>query len=114
MVFISNYIHNTIALEYSNNEKLLRESRNESIEQINKFHDIEENLLSNVYDEVFNNYQFTLNIIDLITSDLILRDYITYFLQKYKNKEDIYNIDDIYHNIIDLIIQLLKSISKMK
>ena len=43
---------------------------------------------------------------NIIFTDLIFKDYITYYLQKYKNKEGIYNKEDIYHKILELLLTL--------
>ena len=103
---ISNYINNYIYSNYFNNEKNLRKFQNKIIGQINKFDVIEEKLSNKALEEVCNNHQFILNMIDYIPDELVLNDYLTYFLQKYKNKKDIYNVDDIYHNIIKLFIKI--------
>ena len=44
--------------------------------------------------------------IDKISIDLIFNDYITYYLQKYNSNRYIYNIDDIYHKIIEILIKI--------
>ena len=103
---ISNYINKNISINYSNNEKKLRELLKENVDIIKEFYDKEGNLLSNVYEEISKNHKFVLDIIDKIPEDLIFKDYITFYLQKYKNKDDIYNKDDKYHKLIELIIKL--------
>ena len=103
---ISNYITNTIFPKFIENEKQLRESLIINNEKINEFHIKEENLLIDVYNEIYNYDQFILKIINFIPDELIINDYITFYLQKYRNKDDIYNNDDIYHKIIELLLKL--------
>ena len=104
--YISNYINNNISINYSVNEKKIRKSPNLGIEQIKEYHDIEEKLLKNVYNEIYNNYKFIFNIIDYIPDELIVDDYITYYIQKYINRDNINNYNDIYHKIIEILIKL--------
>ena len=47
-----------------------------------------------------------MDIVNKISMDLIFEDYITYYLQKYRNKDDFYNKDDIYHKLIELLLKL--------
>ena len=105
---ISNYINKKIMSNYSNNESDLRESENDpKFKTI--FHNTEEKLLENVDKEMEINYKFECKIFDILKddkNDLIFRDYITFFLQKNKNIGEIYKRDDIYHEIIILILQL--------
>ena len=63
-------------------------------------------MLNNVYNEVVNNHKFIIDIINKIPNDLIFTDYITYYLQKYINPQGIYNKDDTYHKLIELLLKL--------
>ena len=46
-------------------------------------------------------------ILNKAPNDLIFKDYITYYLQKYRNKNDLdYNKDDSYHKLIELLLKL--------
>ena len=58
------------------------------------------------FNEISNNHKFVIDIFGKIPEDLIIKDYITYYLQKYKNKDDIYHKDDSYHKIIDILLKL--------
>ena len=51
-------------------------------------------------------YKFIIDIINKIPNDLIFTDYITYYLQKYINPQGIYNKDDTYHKLIELLLKL--------
>ena len=103
---ISNYINNAITLYYLKDENILRRSKCIDNQKVNKFHETEENLMNNVYDEIYNNHKFIFNNIDLIPDDLILDDYIIYYLQKYKSEDELYNNECLYHNLIKLLIKL--------
>ena len=103
---ISNYINNNIKSNYFNNEKKIRELLKDDVDKINAFYNNEETLLSNAMKEISDNHKFINDIIDKIPNDLILKDYITYFLQHYKNKDEIYNKDDIYHSLIEFLLKL--------
>ena len=111
---MSNYINKNISIKYFNNEKKLRQLLKLDIDKIKNFYDTEESLLNNAYNEIENNYKFHFNLINKIPSDLLVKDYITFYLQNYNNSIDIYidnsidnyNIDDIYHKLIELLIEL--------
>jgi len=102
---ISNYINKNITTNYFNNEKKLRELFKSTFEKIKDFHEKEESLLSNVYKECEKD-EFIFENAKKIDENLILIDYITFFLQKYKNKDGIYKNDDIYHKLIELLLKL--------
>jgi hypothetical protein len=104
---ISNYINKNITLSYFNNEKKLRELSKKDDEKIKEFYDKEDSLLSNVLEEISKNHKFVSDIIGKLSDkhELIFKDYVTYFLQKYKNK-DVYNKDDIYHKLIEMLLEL--------
>ena len=105
---ISNYINKNITSNYSNNEKRLRKLLEDNQKKFEDFHDKEDNLLEIVYNEIKKN-QFISEVIDKIQNsenDIILKDYITYYLQTYRNNCDIYFSDDIYHKIIELLLNL--------
>jgi len=101
---LSNYISKNINVEYFNNEKKLRDYFSTNIEKEKKdFHNNEERLLSDVYDEI-NKDKFINDIIINIPTDLILKDYITYFLKKYiiTNNTKL----DINNKLINLLLNL--------
>ena len=107
---IQDYINKNIKLNYINNEKKLRKpTKNdfERIKRINDFYDKEESLINSIYEEVKNNEKSSFDVINKIPdNNLIFKDYITYYLQKYKNISEIYHKDDIYHKVIELLLQL--------
>ena len=104
---ISNYICKNITSNYFNNEKKLRELQKVDDTDIYKFHEIEASLFSNL-DKYINddNHKLIREILNMIPHDLIFKDYITYYLQKNKNENEIYKKDDIYHKLIELLIKL--------
>ena len=97
---ISNYITKNIYVEYFNNENNLRSyfGKNEIV----KFHEKEEILLNNLYDEISKDKKI-FNIMNEISPDLILRDYITYFLEKYIGA---YSKTEINNKLINLLLNL--------
>ena len=101
----SNYINKYITSNYFNNEKKLREALKADVEKIRQFHDTEDSLLSNANEYIVNN-KFVFEILNKIPHDLIFKDYITYNLQKYKSDNNVYNKDDIYHKLIELLLKL--------
>ena len=52
-------------------------------------------------------YKFIIDIINKIPNDLIFKDYIIYYLQKYINPQSIYNKDDTYHKLIELLLKII-------
>ena len=106
--FLSNYINKNVSICYYNKEKQLRELLIEDNEKLKEFQELEEHLLNNVFFGILDNNKFIFGIFDKFKNNcLIFKDYITYYLQKYKNNnKEIYNIDDIYHKIIELLVDL--------
>ena len=105
-VKISEYVNKTITLNYANNEKKLRKLAKATFDKMKEFNDIEESLLNNTYDEVKNNDKYIFELINKIPYNLILQDYLTYYLQKHENPSGIYKKDDISHKMIDLLLKL--------
>jgi len=101
----SNYINQNITSYYFNNEKKLREGLKVDVEKIRQFHDTEESLLNNANKYIADN-KFILNILNEIPHDLIFKDYVTYYLQKNRDKNDIYQKDDMYHKLIELLLTI--------
>ena len=102
---ISEYIEKNIKSNYFDNEKKLRYLLKEDAQKIMEFHNKEDELLESVFKEIEKN-KYSFNILNKISTDLIFKDYVTYYLKKYKEKFGIYNKDDIYHKIIELLIKL--------
>ena len=105
-VKFSNYINKNVSSNYFANEKKLRLLLKNDVQLIQNFYDKEDELLGDVYRELETNYKFELEMINKIPEELIFKDYITYYLKKYKNTYGIYNKDDIYHKIIELLLRL--------
>ena len=101
----SDYIKKNISMNYFDNEKKLRYLLKEDTQKIMEFHDKEDELLESVYKEIEKDL-FVFGNINKISIDLIFKDYVTYYLKKYKDSFGIYNKDDIYHNIIELLLKL--------
>ena len=104
---LSNYIKKNITVEYFNNEKNLREYYGDnSIKEKIKFHENEDNLLTNVYDYIsdkINDEIFMFDVTSQIPADLILKDYITYYLNeniKFDTKTEINN--KLIHLLLNL------------
>ena len=66
--------------------------------------------MNNLSKEIENNYKFIFNIINKIPQDLLLKDYITFYVQKYKENHNFYDDinckDDIYYKLLDLLLKL--------
>ena len=105
-ITLSNFINENITLNYFNNEKKIRGLANDNPTKLKEFHDIEKSSIDIVYGEINKKHKFIFEFMNKIPEDLILKDYITYFLQKYRNNDVIYKIDDIYHKIIELLLIL--------
>ena len=100
---LSNYINKTIAVEFFNNETKLREYYGKEEEKQEKeFHEKEEDLLSLVYDKISED-NFIFDIINKISPDLILKDYITYYLDI--NISDEYK-SEMNNKLIELLLKL--------
>ena len=102
---LSDYIEKNIAKKYFNNEKNLRSLLKEDIQKIIEFHNKEDELLEEVYKEIQKN-KFVFGNINKISNDLIFKDYVTFYLKKYKDSFGIYNNEDIYHKILELLLNL--------
>ena len=130
---INNYIEQNIKSEFFGNEKVFRlalPKREQETQKLkNDFHEKEENLLDKLYNFVVNNDYFKIllkeqNSYDSDNKkefedfiDLLLRDYITYYLlQRYQEKNNNDNTDlnslkncepfDIEHELILLLLRI--------
>ena len=103
---LSNYLRGAITFQFFNNEKHIREYFNSNGEKINnelnKYHAKEEELLNDVFNKI-NQEKIYFDILNQISIDLILNDYITFYLDKYIDK-------DFYCNNIKRIIELILKI----
>ena len=100
---LSDYVNKNIIIEYFNNEKKLREASKLDIEkQRLEFYNKEDYFLSSVYDKISED-KFIIDIINKAPLDLILRDYITFYLDKYHS--DI-SQSDINNKLIELLLKL--------
>ena len=112
---ISKFISSNVSTDFMRNEKKLRMFlKGEKDEAKKIYHQKEEIYLSLTYNEV-QNYEFISEFIYKIPSDLILNDYITFFLIKYnsddqdlKNMLNYYGIsyNDCKHKLICLLLDL--------
>ena len=103
---ISDYIDKNIISNFFNNEKKLREAKNVDVNDINKFHETEDSSLANVEKYINDNHKLISEILKTIPNDLIFKDYITFYLQKNRNNNDIYKKDDIYHKFMESLLRL--------
>ena len=103
---INLYINKNITFHYFNNEKNIRKLLKVDNDIIRDFHDSEETLLNNVYNEISYNNKFIIDIINTVPINLIFKDYITYYLQEYRNPSYIYNKDYVYHKLIEELLKL--------
>ena len=103
---ISSYINKDIKIKYSNNEKKLRELLKNDTDKIAKFYNNENDFLNNIYKEVSKTHKFFFEFFDKIPEDLILSDYITYYLQKYRNENNLYKKDDHYHKLLEILLKI--------
>ena len=79
---LSDYLINNITVEFFNNEKKLRDySKKKTEEAINIFHEKEKDLLNKVLEKISQDKLY-FDLINKITPDLILKDYITFYLEK--------------------------------
>ena len=100
---ISNYITKNIYVEYFNNENNLRFYFGpKSEKEIKIFHEKEEILLDNLYDEL-NKDKNIFNIMNEIPNKFFLKDYITYFLEK---NIGVYSKTEINNRLIHLLLNL--------
>ena len=83
---ISEYISKNIAQEFFNNEKKYRDALKGLIKLESNFHSKEAELLHEVKKEIFDsesdNYKFIKKVINKCPCDLLLKDYINFFLNK--------------------------------
>ena len=56
--------------------------------------------------EIEKNNTFIFMFINKIDIDVIFQDYITFYLQKYFNKDGIYKNDDLYHKLFNLLLKI--------
>ena len=100
---LSDYLNKEITNEYLNNENNLRKldlgnKKLNLAKNVELFHDKEEELLQKVMKELEKDKLYY-DLIDRITPDLILKDYIIYYLEKYLG----INYKS-YYKIIDLLL----------
>ena len=92
-VRISEYLKNNIAQNFFNNEKKFRDSLKGFIKLKLNFHIKEAEFLQEVSNEIFDNesddYKFIKEVVNKCPYDLLLKDYIKYFLNKYNNEKNI-------------------------
>ena len=104
-ISLSDYIKKNISSNYFDSEKNIRYLLKEDAQKIMDYQHKEDELLETVLKEIEKN-KYIFNNINKISSDLIFKDYVTYYLKKYKDSFGIYNKDNIYHKIIELILKI--------
>ena len=98
---LSHYLNKNITTEFYNNEKKLRDySGKKHSDAKNKFHDKEKELLDKVLKKI-NEDTLYYDLINKITPDLILRDYITFYLEKYMG-----SYSEAFYKLIELLLSL--------
>ena len=113
---MSDFIIQNIQNDFFKNEKMIRNFSNKKNESETKdsYHKKEEYLLSLSYQELEND-KFFYEFVKRIPSDLLLNDYITYFLIKYgsndgdfENIANYYNLsyDDCKHKLINILLDI--------
>ena len=111
---LSDFITQKIKNDFIKNEKNIRNFlKGDKFKTKEKYHKIEEDLLSLTYREL-ENHEFILEFINKIPSDVILKDYITYYLFKYNSDGDMENMlnyynlsyNDYNHLLINLLLQI--------
>ena len=98
---LSDYLNNNITVEFFNNEKKLRDySGNKPENAKNLFHEKEKELLNKVSEKISQDKLY-FDLINKITPDLILKDYITFYLEK-----TIGTYSKCFWKLIDLLLSL--------
>ena len=100
-------MNKNFTVRFLHNEKKLRKYLGSKPDKIiDDFHEEEESLLNDVLDEINKNkikFQFYFDLIKKISHDLVLKDYIKFYLDKYKDKDD---YCESCINIIELLLNL--------
>ena len=100
---LSNFINKNIVVDYFNNEKNIREYSGKKIENLKlEFHEKELDLLYLLYEEIGKD-KFIFEVLNQISHDLILKDYITYYFDKHSNDNYRSNIN---YRLIELLLKL--------
>ena len=105
---LSKFICLKITGEFMRNEKKIRKLLNgDIIDAEKKFHERESLLLSILYCEIEEN-DFIFSLFEKIDSDLILNDYITFYIKKIDENIsfDSFQFIDKYHRLLNLILNL--------
>ena len=115
---LSNFIKQNIKNDYFKNEKIIRNftsDKRDKIESLENYYKREQDLLNVTYNELGENNKFFVKFAEQIPSDLILNDYITYFLVKYGSEDgDLKNMlnymnlsyNDNKHKLILLLLNI--------
>jgi len=104
---ISDYINKDITSNYFYIEKKLRETKKLDDDKKDNFHDKEQSFLKKVIDNKnISENEFLNQLLNKIPTDLIFTDYITYYLQKYRNENNLYKKDDHYHKLLEILLKI--------
>ena len=106
-IYLSNYINKNISSGYFNNEKIIRGLLTKDDKKLEAFHKNEESFLDIVYKEISSKNNFIISTMEKMEDDIFFKEYLTFYLEKNSiSDNNIYKIDDIYHKIIILLLQL--------
>ena len=104
---LSEFLNKNITVKFLSNEKNIRKYLGSDINRIkDDFHDNEELLLNEVLEEINENktkFEFYFNLVNKISPDLVLQDYIIFYLDKYRDLEKYFKSSN---KIIELLLKL--------
>ena len=105
---LSNYINRNISTSYFNTEKMIRKLRENNYNKIDELHQNEESFINIILREISDKNKSISDLIEKISdenldNEIILKDYITYYLSKHRSNKD---NENIYHKIIEFLLKL--------
>ena len=100
--YLSEFINKNIIVDYFNYEKNLRkyEAKANKEKKKNDFYKKEKELLSSVYDYISSNDKFFYENLEKIDTNIILKDYISFYLEKNELKSETNN------NLVEFLLNL--------
>ena len=105
---LSNYINRNISISYFLIEKNIRKLRENNYNIIDELHTKENSFVDTILKEISNKNKSISDLFEKLSdenldSEIILKDYITYYLSKHANNKD---NNTLYHKIIDFLLKL--------